>query len=62
MDQSSPVVTLALVISGGQVSGMDIAPDEVVTKLEDHGKLSFDGKRDLWAGYREDEFARVVER
>jgi hypothetical protein len=41
---------------------MDIAPDEAVVKLEEHGKLSFDGKRDLWVGYRDDEFARVVER
>jgi hypothetical protein len=45
-----------------QVTGMDIKPDEGILRIEDHGKLSWDGKRDLWQGYREEEFDRVVAR
>lgn len=45
-----------------QVTGMDIAADEVVLNLADHGKLSYDGKRDAWQGFQPDDYALVVER
>ena len=32
-------------------SGLDIAPDEVSLYLENHGKISYDAKRDNWGGY-----------
>lgn len=31
-------------------SGLDIAPDEIVLKLEEYGKVSFSAKRDQWKG------------
>ena len=32
-------------------SGLDIAPDEQSLILENHGKVSYDAKRDSWGGY-----------
>ena len=40
-------------------SGLDIAPDDVVLKLEDHGKVSFAAKRDQWKGYDPEEYKEV---
>lgn len=34
-----------------QYSGLDIAADEVSLSLENHGKVSYDAKRDSWGGY-----------
>lgn len=44
-----------------KVSGMDIKADEAVVNIEEFGKLSYDGKRDPWQGYRPEQFQRVVE-
>jgi pre-mRNA-processing factor SLU7 len=43
-------------------TGVDIAPDEVVLKLEDHGKVSYAAKRDQWKGYDPEEFQEVIGR
>ncbi len=43
-------------------SGLDIAPDEVVIKLEDHGKVTFDAKRDLYQGYNPEDYNEVIEK
>lgn len=43
-------------------SGLDIAPDEVVLKLEEYGKVNFAAKRDQWKGYDPEEYQEVVER
>jgi pre-mRNA-processing factor SLU7 len=43
-------------------TSIDIAPDEVVLKLEEHGKLSYSAKRDQWKGYDPTEFQEVMER
>ncbi|RYY68863.1 hypothetical protein EON63_24340 [archaeon] len=37
-------------------SGLDIAPDEVVVKLEDFGKVSYAAKRDMYRGYDPTEY------
>jgi len=44
------------------MTGMDIAPDEAVINLADHGKLSYDGKRDAWQGFQPEDYSLVVER
>lgn len=31
-------------------TGLDIAPDDVVLNFEQHGKVSYDAKRDYWNG------------
>jgi pre-mRNA-processing factor SLU7 len=41
---------------------LNIAPDEVVLKLEEYGKVSFEAKRDQWKGYDPEEYVEVVER
>lgn len=43
-------------------SGIDIAPDEVVLKLEEHGKVAYDAKRDQWQGYNPEEYKSTIER
>lgn len=43
-------------------SGLDIAADEVVLNLEQHGKLSFAAKRDQWKGFDPTEYQEIVER
>ena len=43
-------------------SGLDIAPDEVTMKLEDHGKVSYDAKRDQWKGYNPVEYQAIIEK
>lgn len=43
-------------------SGLDIAPDEVVMKLEDHGKVSFDAKRDQWKGFDTAQYQAIVDK
>jgi len=43
-------------------TGVDIAPDEVVLNLENHGKVSYDAKRDIWKGYDPSEYQEVIER
>ena len=43
-------------------SGLDIAPDEVVVRLEDHGKVDYAAKRDNWQGYDPEEYRDTVER
>jgi len=41
-------------------SGMDIAHDEVALSLEDHGKISYDAKRDQWQGYNPAEYQSTI--
>lgn len=43
-------------------SGLDIAADEVTMKLEDHGKVSYDAKRDQWKGYDAVEYQTVIDK
>ena len=43
-------------------SGADIAADEVVLKMEEHGKVAYDAKRDQWQGYNPEEHRKTVER
>lgn len=43
-------------------SGLDIAADEVVLNLEQHGKLSYAAKRDQWKGFDPTEYQEIVER
>ena len=43
-------------------SGLDIAPDEVTMKLEDHGKVSYDAKRDQWKGYDALEYQAIIDK
>jgi pre-mRNA-processing factor SLU7 len=43
-------------------SGLDIAPDEVTMKLEDHGKVSYDAKRDQWKGYDAVEYQTIIDK
>lgn len=43
-------------------SGLDIAPDEVALKLEQHGKVNYSTKRDQWKGYNPDEYDEVVKK
>jgi pre-mRNA-processing factor SLU7 len=43
-------------------SGLDIAPDEVSFNLENHGKVSYDAKRDQWKGYNPEEYRDVIEK
>ena len=43
-------------------SGLDIASDDVVLNLEDHGKVSYAAKRDKWQGYNPDEYKDVLDR
>jgi pre-mRNA-processing factor SLU7 len=41
-------------------SGLDLAEDEVELRLEQHGNLSYDGKRDQWSGYNPEEYEAVI--
>ena len=41
-------------------TGVDIAPDEVVLRLEDHGKVSYSTKRDSWQGYDPDSYKDTI--
>lgn len=43
-------------------SGENIAADEVVLNMEEHGKVAYDAKRDQWQGYNPDEHKKTVER
>jgi pre-mRNA-processing factor SLU7 len=43
-------------------SGLDIAPDEVVMDLADHGKVSYSAKRDSWKGYDASHYSVVVDK
>jgi len=43
-------------------SGLDIAPDEVSINLEDHGKISYDAKRDQWQGYNPSEYQQTIDK
>jgi pre-mRNA-processing factor SLU7 len=43
-------------------SGVDIAPDEVILKMEEYGKISYDGKRDQWQGYNPEEYKSIVDK
>jgi pre-mRNA-processing factor SLU7 len=43
-------------------SGKVIAKDDIGLNLEQHGKVSFDAKRDRWHGYHQDEHKVVVDR
>lgn len=43
-------------------SGTDIAADEVILKMEDHGKVAYDAKRDQYQGYNPEEHKKTVER
>lgn len=43
-------------------TGMDIAPDEVVVRLEDHGKVDYATKRDNWQGYDPEDYQETVAR
>jgi hypothetical protein len=43
---------------GAKYTNRDIAPDEIVTELD----LTFDAKRDRWAGFDPSDYQRVVER
>lgn len=43
-------------------SGLDIAADEVVLNMENHGKLSYAAKRDQWKGYDPAEYQELIER
>jgi len=43
-------------------SGKNIAADEATLRLEDHGKISFDAKRDLYMGYNPEEYAKVIDK
>lgn len=43
-------------------SGLDIAADEVVLDLAQHGKLSYSAKRDQWKGFDPSEYQEIVER
>lgn len=41
-------------------SGLDIAPDEVSLHLENHGKVSFDAKRDSWGGFDAETYNKTI--
>jgi len=41
-------------------TGQDIASDEVVLRLEDHGKVSYSTKRDSWQGYDPDSYKDTI--
>eukprot|EP01031_Cornospumella_fuschlensis_P030048 gene30048-36291_t len=43
-------------------SGLDIAPDEVVVRLEDYGKVSYAAKRDMYRGYDPTEYKEIISR
>lgn len=43
-------------------SGLDIAPDEVSINLADHGKISYDAKRDQWQGYNPSEYQKTIDK
>lgn len=43
-------------------TGLDIAADEVVLKMENHGKVSYAAKRDSWTGYDPTEYQEVIAR
>lgn len=43
-------------------TGVDIAPDEVSLRLEEHGKVSFDAKRDQWKGYDPQQYKEVIQK
>ena len=43
-------------------SGIDIAEDEVSLRLEDHGKISYDAKRDQWQGYDPVAYKNTIEK
>ncbi len=43
-------------------SNQAYAKDDVVLKLEDHGKVGYDTKRDRWQGYRPEQHRETVER
>lgn len=43
-------------------TGLDIAPDEVSLKFEEHGKVSYSAKRDQWQGYDPTQYTSVVDR
>ena len=43
-------------------TGLDIAPDETILNLEDHGKVTYSAKRDQWQGYDATEYKAVVDR
>lgn len=41
-------------------TGVDIAPNEVILRFEDHGKINYSMKRDQWQGYDADEYRETV--
>lgn len=43
-------------------TGLDIAPDEVILNIENHGKLSYSAKRDYWKGYDPNDHQEIVDR
>jgi pre-mRNA-processing factor SLU7 len=43
-------------------TGLDIAPSEVVLRLEDHGKVNYSAKRDNWQGYDPENYQETVEK
>lgn len=43
-------------------SGLDIAPDEAVLDLANHGKVSYSAKRDSWKGYDASQYSAVVDK
>jgi len=43
-------------------SGLDLAQDEVVLKVEEFGKISYDAKRDHWQGYNPEEYKKTIDK
>ena len=43
-------------------TGLDIAPDDVTVRLTDHGKVSYDAKRDNWQGYNPAAYHDVIDK
>eukprot|EP00606_Chrysophyceae_sp_TOSAG23-5_P000261 GSChrysophyteH2.ASY1.ANO1.712.1 assembled CDS len=43
-------------------TGLNIAADEASLALEQHGKVSFEGKRDAWQGYDPEEYKQTIKK
>eukprot|EP01041_Mallomonas_annulata_P010435 gene10435-21776_t len=43
-------------------SGIDIAKDEVILKLEEYGKIAYDAKRDQWQGYNPEQYKNTIDK
>ena len=43
-------------------TGLNIASDEVVMDLNDHGKVGYSAKRDAWKGYDPEDYRENIQR